>query len=138
VVMKRIELGLATASWRTFDEVTVRPVGLSVLMQELVRRESRDDPSKYQTYITQEEKENAMKPKNPPTANIIQLQDVLEQQGLSQASGQVNVENQQSEKDASGSRRGGRRRQQTRGAANGKEEESNQGRGCEPLELWSA
>jgi hypothetical protein len=46
-------------------------VNLSIMQAALVQRETRDDPGKYQTVITQERKdENAKKPKNPSAANI--------------------------------------------------------------------
>jgi hypothetical protein len=145
-VIKRIEVGLASASLRrTYDEVTVRPVGLSVLIQELIRRESRDDPAKYKTYMTQEkEKENTTKPKNPPTANVVRLQDVLDAKGSSPTSAEVNVANQSQGKGntAKGAKRNrvrNNRAQQTGATAGDKEEGPGQGRRSNwrpPLKCW--
>jgi len=72
-VLKRLELGLFSASLRrTFDELMLEPgMTLSILQAALVQRETRDDPGKYQTYITQErEAENAKKPQHSSAANI--------------------------------------------------------------------
>ena len=138
-VLKRIELGLNSASLRrTFDEVTVRPVGLSVLVQELVRRESRDDPGKYQTFITQEkEKENAAKPRTPPTANVVRLQDVLDAKETSQTSAEVNAASEmpgKKETAASAKKKRPQRRDRRSGTAgDGKEGPS---RGRAGFECW--
>ena len=73
-IMKRLEMGLYSSSLRrTYDEVTMYPdVGLAVLIQELVRRESRDDPAKHQAYIVREKEEaSATKPQQPSTRQIV-------------------------------------------------------------------
>ena len=66
-IKKRLELGLNSASLRrTYDEVTLYPgVSLAVLIQELVRRESRDDPTQYSANVVQEKGNgNAKKPQS--------------------------------------------------------------------------
>ena len=66
-IKKRLELGLNSASLRrTYDEVTLYPgVSLAVLIQELVRRESRDDPAQYSANVVQEKGNgNAKKPQS--------------------------------------------------------------------------
>ncbi len=72
-VFKWLEFGLSLASLRrTFDDFMLEPgVNLSIMQAALVPRETRDDPGKYQTFITQEcEEENAKKPKTPSATNI--------------------------------------------------------------------
>ncbi len=72
-ILKRLEFGLISASLRrTFDDLMLEPgVNLSIMQAALVHRETRDDPGKYWTFITQEsEKENAKKPTQPSASNI--------------------------------------------------------------------
>jgi len=93
-VLKRIELGLASASLRrTFDDLILIPgVTLSVINAELVKRESRDEPGKYQQFVVQEQAaESARKPNNPPAATLAKeiASELVGQQGG--AEGQVNL-----------------------------------------------
>jgi hypothetical protein len=64
-----------------YDEVMMYPESnLAILTQELVRRESRDDPTKYQANIVrQKEEANAKKPKHPSTETVVK--QVLAVQG---------------------------------------------------------
>jgi hypothetical protein len=53
-------------------------MNLSILQRELVRKERREDPRKYQTFVAQEkEVENKKKPQNPPVATVVA--EVLQQ-----------------------------------------------------------
>ena len=81
-VLKRLEHGLNSASLRrTYDEVMLYPESdLAILTQELVRRESRDDPAHYKANIVQEKEEaNAKKPNHPSTETVVR--QVLAVQG---------------------------------------------------------
>ncbi len=62
-VIKRLELGLASASLRrTFDDMYGQPgVTFAVLTGELIRRESRDEPARYQQFVTKEREEENSK-----------------------------------------------------------------------------
>jgi hypothetical protein len=74
-VLKRLEHGLNSASLRrTYDEVMMYPESdLAILTQELVRRESRDDPAHYKANVVREKDEaNAKKPSHPSTEAVIQ------------------------------------------------------------------
>jgi hypothetical protein len=95
--------------------------------------------------MTQEkEKENTTKPKNPPTANVVRLQDVLDAKGSSPTSAEVNVANQSQGKGntAKGAKRNrvrNNRAQQTGATAGDKEEGPGQGRRSNwrpPLKCW--
>ena len=75
-VLKRIELGLSSASLRrTFDDLIMLPgVTLSVINAELVKRESRDEPGRYHQFVAQErEAENSRKPQNGKAAKDPEL-----------------------------------------------------------------
>jgi hypothetical protein len=93
-VIKRLELGLASASLRrTFDDMYGQPgVTFAVLTGELIMRESWDKPARYQQFITQERvDENAKKPSNPSMgaqAKQIMKEVLLAHQGAS-ADGQT-------------------------------------------------
>jgi hypothetical protein len=71
-VFKWLEFGLSSASLRrTFDDLMLEPgVNLSIMQAALVQCETRDDPGKYQTFITQEREEENVKPKTPSATNI--------------------------------------------------------------------
>jgi ribosomal protein L15 len=91
-VLKRLELGLSSASLRrTYDDLMLVPgVSLSLLQAELVRRESRDDPERYQTFMAQERgAENAKKPQHPSAKSI--AKELLAQQATESSQGEVNV-----------------------------------------------
>ncbi len=73
-VLKRFELGFNTASLRrTYDDVMLHPgATLTIVTSELVRREGRDDPSRYQANIVQEkEQDNAKKPQHPSVEDTV-------------------------------------------------------------------
>ena len=74
-IMKRLEMGLYSSSLRrTYDEVALYPdLGPAVLIQELVCRESRDDPVKHQANIVRvKEEANQTKPQHPPMRQIME------------------------------------------------------------------
>ena len=73
-VLKRLEHGLNSASLRrTYDEVMMYPESdLAILTQELVRRESRDDPTNYKANVVRAKEEaNAKKPNHPSTETVV-------------------------------------------------------------------
>ena len=91
-VIKRLELGLASATLRhAFDDMMLQPgMTLSILQRELVRKESREDPARYQTFVAQEkEVENKKKPQNAPVATVVA--EVLQQTASGGETAEVNV-----------------------------------------------
>jgi hypothetical protein len=89
-VLKRIELGLSSASLRrTFDDLIMLPgVTLSVINAELVKRESLNEPGRYHQFVAQErEAENSKKPQNNKAAK----ESELVVQGNGGQEGQVNL-----------------------------------------------
>jgi len=67
-VLKRFGLGLNSASLRRmYDEVMMYPESdIDILTQELVRRESRDDPTNYKANVVREEEKS-----NHPSAETV-------------------------------------------------------------------
>ncbi len=122
-VLKRLELGLGSASLRhAFDDMMLQPgMTLSVVTAELVRRESRDDPARYQQFLTQEkETENAQKPNNLSQADRIReiaREVLLAQKTAAEGSETVNVAAES--KGASAPRGGPARRGRGRGRGSG-------------------
>ena len=146
-MIKRLELGLASASLRrTFDDMYGQPgITFAVLTGELIRRESRDEPARYQQFITQEKvDENAKKPNNPSIAaqaKQIVKEVLLAQQGAvaegQQAKGNAGAAASQ-KRGASrngGARGRGRGRGQRRGGAT--RAEPGKGGGSDKIVCWN-
>jgi len=147
-VIKRLELGLASASLRrTFDDMYGQPgVTFAVLTGELIRRESRDEPARYQQFVTKErEEENSKKPNNPSV--VAQAKQIVKEVLLAQQGGNAEGQTTKGTAGASkpqqkGASRGwgaphGRGRGRGSGRGRGATNEPRKVGGNEPVACWN-